>query len=156
MTLLKLVVDWRSVVTECSVGDGDNNECGGVILLFKGFWVGDVYFVVYNPGWILVFFKFIGEICVLKTSDTGACSGIWGPPSEDALSSAVVSAPSEVATDGGREDVAIRGEMVGVVSLCNNLAISNRAPFADKGVPFEKLSVFLCNKCTRSSAVFLM
>ena len=76
MTLLKLVVDWRSVVTECSAGDGDNNECGGVILLFKGLWVGDVYFVVYNPGWIDVFFKFIGEIFLLKTSDTGACGVI--------------------------------------------------------------------------------
>ena len=38
--------------------------------------VGDAYFVVYNPGWIDVFFKFIGEIFLLKTSDTGACGVI--------------------------------------------------------------------------------
>ena len=42
------------------------------------------------------------------------------------------------------------------MSLCNNLAMSNRAPFADNGVPFVNLLSFLCNKCTRSSVVFLM
>ena len=42
------------------------------------------------------------------------------------------------------------------MSLCNDLAISNRAHFADNGVPFVNLLSFLCNKCTRSSAVFLM
>ena len=42
------------MVIEWSVGDGDNDECGGVILLFIGFWMGEVYFVVYNSGCIVV------------------------------------------------------------------------------------------------------
>ena len=50
----------------------------------------------------------------------------------------------------------IRGEMGGVVSLCSNLAMSNRAHFADNGVPLVNVLSFLCNKWTRSSAVFLM
>ena len=101
-------------------------------------------------------FKFIGVMFFLKTSVVGGWSCILGPPSEVASFEGSVSAPSEVAADGGREGLEIKGEIGGVVSLCSNSAISNKAALADKGVPFEKLFVFLCNKCTRSSAVFLM
>ena len=48
----------------------------------------------------------------------------------------VVHAPSEVGTDGGGEDGNIKGEMDGVVPLCNILAISNSAAFADNGALF--------------------
>ena len=79
-------------------------------------------------------FKFIGVMFFLKTSVVGGCSCILGPPSEVASFEGSVSAPSEVAADGGKEGLEINGEIGGVVSLCNNSAIFDGPPWHQKSI----------------------
>ena len=58
----------------------------------------------------------------------------------------VVSAPSEVATDGDGGDGSVMVVMGGVVSLYNILSISSNADFGVNGILLVNLFLLLCNK----------
>ena len=89
-----------------------------------------IIYDLYNTGYIEVSDVLIGVIFLFKMSKMGLCVGTIPPPSEVDISfvgidCTVVSAPSEVATDGDRGDGSVIGVMGGVVSLCNIFVMSN-------------------------------